>query len=171
MIWWLFFIHYSTSRSQMKSFVMINSQSCSCKRKGFVYRSSKPKRGLLLLFSIFPTLYAIKTKAQGLQRETNSLFLFKANDDELFWQNNAVDYQWRSKRAARSWREHTHIDACMNINKPVNKHTARDKHANPHVQKKGTDEHIFRKPRKHEHTCSADMMRRMNIGSERELIC
>ncbi len=119
----------------MKSFVMINSQSCSCKRKGFVYRSSKPKRGLLLLFSIFPTLYAIKTKAQGLQRETNSLFLFKANDDELFWQNNAVDYQWRSKRAARSWREHTHIDACMNINKPVN-----------NIQQEiNTQTHMFRK--------------------------
>lgn len=60
-----------------------------------------------------------------------------------------------------------HTDACANINNPVNKHKARDKHANPHVQNTGTDENTFRKPCKREHTCSADV-RGMNIGSERE---
>lgn len=60
-----------------------------------------------------------------------------------------------------------HTDACANINNPVNKHKARHKHANPHVQNTGTDENTFRKPWEREHTCSADV-RGMNIGSERE---
>lgn len=34
-------------------------------------------------------------------------------------------------------------DARMNIQKPVNKRTGRDKHTNAHVQKTGTDAHMI----------------------------